>query len=370
VVLGAAELHERPELADTGEIAFSVEPEHQRRGIGRRLFERLILHAHALDYTRLLVTTHPHNEAMKRLARGFQARLTFADGSTMGEIELQRPTDLDGSGNAAFGVRRGARLKGSSAIRAYTSFSGCTEEEIMARKPQSESVIDMFAKLGEQMKMPAPDIERVIEHHRKNLEAFQQSAQAAGEGTSKILARQREMLNETLEEFSAMAKEMQAGSDPQELMRKQAEFARKTFETAVKNTGEMADMVRKSNEESLEILRGASARAWRRCVQGTERKSRFKLEPNLAEPNRTLRETFELRRVERACGNDVRGASTNRRVVQNVEKLFAVAIMVALVGAVFLFRRRRCRPAGRDRARAGRSSAEVRPRKRTSSRPE
>lgn len=96
-VLGAAELHERPELVDTGEIAFSVEPDQQRRGIGRRLFRRLILHAQALDYTRLLVTTHPNNEAMKRLARTFEARLSFADGSTMGEIELQR-ADLDGLG--------------------------------------------------------------------------------------------------------------------------------------------------------------------------------------------------------------------------------------------------------------------------------
>lgn len=94
-VHGAAELHERPELVDAGEIAFSVEPGHQRRGIGRRLFRRLILHAHALDYTRLLVTTHPNNEAMKRLARTFRARLSFSDGSTMGEIELGRP-DLDG----------------------------------------------------------------------------------------------------------------------------------------------------------------------------------------------------------------------------------------------------------------------------------
>lgn len=125
----------------------------------------------------------------------------------------------------------------------------------MARKPQSDSIIDMFARLGEQMKMPAPDIERVIESHRKNLEAFQQSAQAAGAGTSKIMARQRELLGETFEEFGAMARELQTSADPQEMMRKQAEFARKTFEAAVRNTGEMAEMVRKSNEESIEILR-------------------------------------------------------------------------------------------------------------------
>lgn len=94
-VHGAAELHERPELEDTGEIAFSVEAHLQHRGIGRLLFRRLLGHAHALGYTRLLVTTHPQNEAMKRLARSFSAKLSFADGETVGLIELDSDT-LDG----------------------------------------------------------------------------------------------------------------------------------------------------------------------------------------------------------------------------------------------------------------------------------
>ncbi len=94
-VLGAAELHERPEeLEPTGEIAFSVERELQHRGIGGVLFERLIGHARALGYTRLLVTTHPQNVAMKRLAQRFDAHLAFADGETVGVIELDPPAQL------------------------------------------------------------------------------------------------------------------------------------------------------------------------------------------------------------------------------------------------------------------------------------
>jgi GNAT superfamily N-acetyltransferase len=89
-VLGAAELHERPELLEpTGEIAFSVERSLQHRGIGGRLFERLIAHAYALGYTKLLVTTHPQNEAMKALARRFKAKLSFEAGETVGVIELE-----------------------------------------------------------------------------------------------------------------------------------------------------------------------------------------------------------------------------------------------------------------------------------------
>jgi RimJ/RimL family protein N-acetyltransferase len=107
-VLGAAELHERPELADTGEIAFSVESRSRRQGVGRRLFERLILHAHALGYVRLLVTTHPQNEAMKRLARGFNARLTFSEGETVGVIGLDGAVDLD------YATSAGSRMRGGT----------------------------------------------------------------------------------------------------------------------------------------------------------------------------------------------------------------------------------------------------------------
>ncbi|MEP9371361.1 GNAT family N-acetyltransferase [Mesorhizobium sp. KR1-2] len=91
-VLGAAELHERPEIDEpTGEIAFSVERPLQHRGIGGRLFERLIGNARWLGYTRLLVTTHPQNEAMKALARRFHASLSFDAGETVGVIELEPP---------------------------------------------------------------------------------------------------------------------------------------------------------------------------------------------------------------------------------------------------------------------------------------
>jgi RimJ/RimL family protein N-acetyltransferase len=88
-VLGAAELHERPEEPQpTAEIAFSVERPLQHRGIGGRLFERLIEQARGFGYARLLVTTHPDNLAMRALARRHAARLTFEDGEAVGTIEL------------------------------------------------------------------------------------------------------------------------------------------------------------------------------------------------------------------------------------------------------------------------------------------
>lgn len=88
-ILGAAELHERSgDVEPTGEIAFSVERHLQRRGLGRLLFARLVESARAFGYERLIVTTHPCNEPMKRLARSFQASISFDQGETVGMIDL------------------------------------------------------------------------------------------------------------------------------------------------------------------------------------------------------------------------------------------------------------------------------------------
>lgn len=125
----------------------------------------------------------------------------------------------------------------------------------MARKSETDSIIDMFARLGQDLKLPGMDIERVIEHHRKNLEALQKSAQSANVGASAVLARQREMLEETLRQITDMAEHYRPPMNPQDMVAKQADFARKSFETAVKNASEMADLVRKSSDETLEILR-------------------------------------------------------------------------------------------------------------------
>jgi len=110
-VLGAAELHERPELdPPTGEIAFSVEKELQHRGLGSCLFERLIAHARSLGYTQLRVTTHPNNDAMRALARKFSARLSFEEGETVGVIELDPEPfeDLDLIPAHPFSARKSA----------------------------------------------------------------------------------------------------------------------------------------------------------------------------------------------------------------------------------------------------------------------
>ncbi|BCG94086.1 phasin family protein [Mesorhizobium sp. 131-2-1] len=142
----------------------------------------------------------------------------------------------------------------------------------MAKQPESDSFLDMFSRFGRDLKVPNVDVEAIISHHRKNLEALEKSAKAGAAGASSLLTRQREMVQEALREITDLAQNYRAPGNPQELMTRQAEFARKSFETALKNAGEVAEMARKSGTESIEILRERIKDAMAEIRSGYEKK--------------------------------------------------------------------------------------------------
>lgn len=143
----------------------------------------------------------------------------------------------------------------------------------MARKSDTESILDMFAKVGRELQMPQVEIDRIIEHHRKNLEAFETSARAASTNASSIMARQREMLEEAARDFMQAAEKSRSAGNPQDLMQIQAEYARKSFESMVRNTGEMASLMRRSGDESLEALRERVSESIREIREAFERRA-------------------------------------------------------------------------------------------------
>jgi len=125
----------------------------------------------------------------------------------------------------------------------------------MAKTPEPQSILDMFSKFGSEMKLPKMDVEAVLSHHRKNLEALEKSAKAAASGASSVMAKQRAALQETLNEIAGMVQNNNLPGSAPDLVSKQADFARRSFEVAVKNAGEVAEIVRKSGSESVDILR-------------------------------------------------------------------------------------------------------------------
>ena len=122
----------------------------------------------------------------------------------------------------------------------------------MADTPQNFT--DMFKNLGEQLKIPSFDVKKIMEHQQKNLEAMAKSWQAMAGGANEIAKKQREIFEEAVKDVTAMVQTYKPGGSPQEIMAKQAEFAKKAMEAAIANTRDVAELVQKSSSDAFKIV--------------------------------------------------------------------------------------------------------------------
>jgi GNAT superfamily N-acetyltransferase len=74
------------------EAAFSVESEYRRRGIGEKLFERIVSAASNHGVETIEIVCMPDNVSMIRLAQKFKAHFTFEENMYTGRLTARRPT--------------------------------------------------------------------------------------------------------------------------------------------------------------------------------------------------------------------------------------------------------------------------------------
>ena len=140
----------------------------------------------------------------------------------------------------------------------------------MTQTPQS--IIDMFKKLGEDMKVPSVDMQKIVDHHRKNLEALASSSKAAAEGATAFAARQKESIEAAVKEIQAAAQNFKLPGSAQEMMAAQTEFTKKAMEAAVKNTRDMAELMQKSNAEAIRVIQDRMKESFEEIRQSFSRK--------------------------------------------------------------------------------------------------
>jgi phasin family protein len=140
----------------------------------------------------------------------------------------------------------------------------------MNQSPQA--LLDMFRKLGEDMKVPAVDMDKIVEHHRKNLEALAASGKAAAEGAGAIAAKQKEIVETAVKEIQAAAENFKLPGSAQEMMAAQSEFAKRAMEAAVRNTRDMAELMQKSNAEAVRVIQDRMKESFEEIRQSFSRK--------------------------------------------------------------------------------------------------
>jgi phasin family protein len=112
--------------------------------------------------------------------------------------------------------------------------------------------IDMMRKFGTDLQVPKVDLDQMVEAHRKNIEALTSSVAAMTEGAQVMAQKQREVVEASLHEASALAQELKAHSD-QNLARQTA-FTKKVFDIAVQGAQDTAQLTRISTADAVKIL--------------------------------------------------------------------------------------------------------------------
>jgi phasin family protein len=120
-----------------------------------------------------------------------------------------------------------------------------------------------FTKVWSEFKMPtaadfkfpaAFNVEALAEAQRKNIAVMTTANQAAFEAFKSVAERQAEMVKAMTEDFSKAASEIMAAASFEEKAAKQADVAKKTYETAIANLRELSEMIAKSNAQTLEAV--------------------------------------------------------------------------------------------------------------------
>ncbi len=88
VIRAAAELLADPTRPEVGELAFTVEGDCQRKGMGSALMKELIGAGVQAGFERLELEILPDNESMLALARRFFERIEARDGRLFASIDL------------------------------------------------------------------------------------------------------------------------------------------------------------------------------------------------------------------------------------------------------------------------------------------
>ena len=119
----------------------------------------------------------------------------------------------------------------------------------------TDSILEQMKAFGTRLGLPKVDVDKLVDMNLKNIDALGRSAQVAGEGAKALAEKQREIVETAFRETSAMVRDFKPSGNPQEILAKQSEYARKAFEITMQNTQDIAELTKKTSTDATSILR-------------------------------------------------------------------------------------------------------------------
>ena len=118
----------------------------------------------------------------------------------------------------------------------------------------SSKVMGLLKRSLRVLELPGVDIPTVLSSHQRNVEALTSANRAAMEGLQGILARQMEILQQTMQEANANISELTGAANPGEAAVRQGELAKEAFENALRMMLELAEMAIQANTAAFDAI--------------------------------------------------------------------------------------------------------------------
>jgi phasin family protein len=111
-----------------------------------------------------------------------------------------------------------------------------------------------FAKLMADYRLPGVDWQELIASQQKNVEALTQANRVLFEGAQAVVQREIEILQNAMQELAAASRDLMQEGDARAHAQKRLDLAKTSFETALQNMRELAELATQSNREALELI--------------------------------------------------------------------------------------------------------------------
>ena len=111
-----------------------------------------------------------------------------------------------------------------------------------------------FEKVMKNFVMPGVGNGALFEAQRKNIEALTTANKVAFEGAQALAQRQAEITRQAVEEMGKAFQHFANGGSPELKLAKQAELMKESYEAALANLRELAEMGAKSQAEAADVL--------------------------------------------------------------------------------------------------------------------
>ena len=96
------------------------------------------------------------------------------------------------------------------------------------------------------------DFEAIKDAQNKNMELLLNTNKAIAEGSKALLERQAEMFQQAMTEAAEAAQAMTNSGSPEDVAKKQAELLQAAYDVALKNSTEISEMAKKTQDEVAE----------------------------------------------------------------------------------------------------------------------